>query len=282
MATAKAAAAGISGSLAPLQNIWIKELHRMEWGLAPLGDAMFDAAQLTPGERVLDIGCGGGRTTMEAARRVGPRGRALGIDITGPLLEVARRRTVEAGIDNVEFVEADAQTYPFEEGTFDVLISRHGTMFFDDPDAAFANLGRAVRAGGRIAIVCPQDPLTSEWIAVAVGAAIPHVGAPDLGAPGAPGPFVFAEPARLMQALEAGGFRDIAVEGLIRPVPIGSDVDDVVEYVTLLPQSQTLIAGQPERRVAAAIAALREALVPFIRDGRVVMNDSAWLATARR
>ena len=250
--------------------------------MAPLGDAMFEAAQIRAGERVLDVGCGGGRTTLEAGHRVGPTGRALGIDITGELLEIARRRTSDAGADNVEFVEADAQTYPFEAGAFDVLISRHGTMFFDDPDAAFGNLGRAVRTGGRIAIVCPQDPLSSEWIAVSVGGAIPHLGPPAPGAPSVPGPFLFAEPERLVQALEAGEFRDIAVEGLVRPVPIGIDVDDVLEYVALLPQSQTVFAEGAERRMTAALAALRDALVPFIRDGRVVMNDSAWLATARR
>jgi SAM-dependent methyltransferase len=151
--------------------------HTIEAGFAPFGRAMFDAARLRPGERVLDVGCGFGTT---------------GVDISAAMLEPARQRLAAAAIGNIELLEADAQVHPFAAGAFDAMISRFGLMFFEDPDAALANLARALRPGGRLVFVCWPDPMKSEWVAVALGVAVAQVGRPpDLGPPGAPGTFAF-------------------------------------------------------------------------------------------
>lgn len=126
--------------------------------LAPFGQAMLDAALLRPGERVLDVGCGHGTSPLEAAERVAASGRVVGVDISAVMLEPARQRVAAAGVDNVELLQADAQVHPFEPASFDVVISRFGMMFFDDPEAAFGNLARALQPGGRLVFVCPQDP----------------------------------------------------------------------------------------------------------------------------
>jgi ubiquinone/menaquinone biosynthesis C-methylase UbiE len=141
---------------------------------------MFDAARLQPGERVLDVGCGFGTTTIEAADCVAPLGRVLGVDISAAMLEPARQPVAAAGTGNIELLEADAQVHPFEAGAFDVVISRFGLMFFEDPDAAFANLARALRPDGRLVFVCWPDPMKSEWVAVALGVAVAQVGRPRI------------------------------------------------------------------------------------------------------
>ncbi len=263
-------------------ELYLREADRIEAINGPFGNVMLDTAALQPGERVLDVGCGHGTTTLDAAQRVTPAGAALGVDISASLLEQARQRASKAGISNVEFVTADAQTYPFHEAAFDVVTSRFGVMFFDDPDAAFANLGRAVRPGGRLVIVCPNDPLQSEWVAVAFAAAAPHVGLPDLGPPGAPGPFAFADPNRLEQAIRSGGFDDVTLEAVVRPIRIGDNVDDVATFITSLPEGQQLLAGKPDDKVAAAVDALKEGFAPYATPDGVIVNDSAWLASARR
>jgi len=263
-------------------ELYLREASRIEAMNGPFGDVMLEAARLNPGERVLDVGCGRGTTTIEAARRTRPGGAALGIDITAPLLDVGRERASAAGIRNVEFLQADAQVHPFEEATVDAVISRFGTMFFDDPEAAFVNLGRAVRRGGRLIIVCPADPLLSEWVGVAFAAAAPHVGLPDLGPPGAPGAFAFADEGRLEQAVRAGGFGDITIEAVVRPVRIGDDVEDVAAFITSLPEGRQLLAGKPDSTVAATIDALRDAFVPYAGPEGVIVNETAWLASARR
>ncbi|MFW6205579.1 MAG: class I SAM-dependent methyltransferase, partial [Actinomycetota bacterium] len=180
------------------------------WGemFAPFGQAMFDAADLQPGERVLDVGCGFGTTTVEAAERVAPHGAAVGIDVAPQLLETARKRA--AGIGNISWLQGDAQVHPFEPASYDVVISRFAAMLFDDPPTAFANLHRALRPGGRLSFVCWQDPTKVEWIAVAIAAAVPVVGRPpDLGEPGAPGPFAFGDGERARKLVSAGGFSDV-------------------------------------------------------------------------
>lgn len=256
---------------------------RWEQIWAPFGQAVFDAARLQPAERVLDIGCGYGTATIEAAERVAPSGCVVGVDISAAMLEPARRRVAAAGLDNIELLEADAQVHPFDAGSFDALISRFGTMFFADPEAAFANLARALRQGGRLAFVCWQDPLKSEWIAVALGAAVAALGqAPDMGAPGAPGPFAFADGDWLRQLLTAGGFRDVTLETVTRPQRIGDDADDAAAFLLSVAEDMQAFAGAPDQVVAAAGDALRAAYAPYTGPHGVVMDGTAWLVSAHR
>jgi SAM-dependent methyltransferase len=251
--------------------------------IAPFGQAMLDAARPRPGERVLDVGCGFGTSTLEAAERVAPSGRVVGVDISAAMLQSARQRIAAEGVDNVELLHADAQAYAFEAGSFDVVISRFGMMFFEDPQAAFANFAQALRAEGRLVFVCPQDPLKNEWVVVAFGAAVAALGrAPDLGAPGAPGPFAFADGDRLTQLLAEGGFRDVRLETLTRPFRIGRTISDAVNFILSLPESKQLFASAPQDTVDAAATALHAGFAPYARPQGVVTDATAWLVTAHR
>jgi SAM-dependent methyltransferase len=263
-------------------ELYLRDADRIEALNGPFGSAMLDAAALNPGERVLDVGCGHGTTTVEAARRVTPGGAVVGVDITTPLLDRARQQASACGIGNVEFVEADAQVHPFPDAAFDAVISRFGMMFFDDPTAAFTNLARAVRPDGRLAIVCPADPLQSEWIAIAFTAAAPHVGVPDLGPPGAPGTFAFADGQHLERTILSGGFHHVTLEAITRAVRIGDTVDDVAAFITSLPEGRQLLAGKPDRTVAAVVDALKAGFAPHAGLDGVIVDETAWLATARR
>lgn len=254
---------------------------RWETMMAPFGAAMFDAVALQPGEHVLDVGCGWGATTVDAAERVAPTGSVVGVDFSAQMLETARQRT--SGQDNVTLLEADAQVHQFEPASFDAVISRFAAMLFDDPPAAFANLHRAVKPGGRLAFVCWQGPLDTEWVAVALSAAARLMGRqPDLGEPGAPGPFAFADGDRARRLVEAGGFAEVTLESITRPQRIAKDTDDAAEFVLAQSESQQLLDGAP-RQVRAAVAdALREAFTPYTGPHGVITDASAWLVTARR
>lgn len=260
---------------------YVEHGDRWETMMAPFGAAMFDVVALQPGERVLDVGCGWGATTVEAADRVAPTGSVVGIDFAAQMLARAARRT--ADLANVTLLEADAQTHPFEPASYDAVISRFAAMLFDDPPAAFANLHRALRPGGRLAFVCWQDPLKTEWVAVAMAAAVPLVGRPpDMGEPGAPGPFAFADGDRVRRLVAAGGFDEVTLEPVIRPQRIADNADDAVAFVRSLPETRQLLNGVPKDTVAKVTGALRDAFTPHAGPHGVVTDATAWLVTARR
>lgn len=262
---------------------YVTEAARYDTMLEPFSDAMFEAANLQPGDRVLDVGCGTGATTIEAAMSVRPDGVAVGVDVSPPMLAVARERATSTGATEAEFVQADAQVHAFEEASFDALISRNGLMFFGDPDAAFANLARALRPGGRIAFVAPQGLDRSEWIMAAGLAAAPHIGIPQGIDPNAPGPYGLADPDRTHAILERAGFTRISIESLIRPMRIGTDVDDALGFLRTMPRVAELFAAAPLDKRSAATDAVRAALAPYAGEDGVVMHDNGeWLVSALR
>jgi SAM-dependent methyltransferase len=261
-------------------DVWVEEAERFDTMLAPFGRRLLMAANLQPGERVLDVGCGNGAISLEAARAVGPGGRVTGLDLSAPMLEVARRRAEEQGID-VDFVQRDAQTASFDQ-SFDVVVSRFGVMFFDDPKVAFANLAEAARPGGRLCFVCWQEMFANEWIAVPAMAIVAHVGIPDLPEPGAPGPFGLADAERTRGLLESAGWSEVTVEEHKDGMRLGRDPEDVVAFMLSDEMGRRLVQGKDPDAVQAGTEAALEALRPYATPDGVVLSGAHWLVTARK
>ena len=191
---------------------WLELEDQQEEVLGPPGELAMDRLELVPGQRVIDLGCGPGRTTLELAARVGPAGEVAGVDISAEMLARGRERAARLGAGNVEFVHADAQVHDFGAARFDAVYSRFGVMFFSDPVAAFANVRRALRPGGALSFACWQSVSDNEWMLVP-GVAVAEVtgSAPPVPGPDGPGPFSLADPARVRAALGAAGFGSIAI-----------------------------------------------------------------------
>jgi SAM-dependent methyltransferase len=261
---------------------WVAEQVRYDEINAELGARVVAALAPRPGDRVLDVGCGNGALSLAIAPLVAPAGFVVGLDISAPMLEVAAQRAHAGRVSNAIFEHGDAQTYQLEEGAFDAMVSRFGVMFFDDPDAAFANLARSLRRGGRIVFTCWQDLLANEWLMVPAGAALAHVPMPDLGEAGQSGPFSLAEPDRVRSLLKSSGFADVNVDDLRCPMRFGSTVEDTVSFMQRTDMAAALMADVSDEVAAAAWGAVREALEPYAgRDG-VVLQGAAWLVTATR
>ena len=260
---------------------WVADHERYDRMLAAYGRRVVAALDLAPDAHVLDVGCGNGALTRDVAAVV-PEGTVTGVDISTPMLAFARRRAADAGVDNVEFVEADAQVHDLGTARFDAVVSRFGVMFFDDPEAAFANIGASVRPGGQLVFVCWRELLANEWMSVPVGAALQHVPVPELPADGAPGPFAFADPDRVRTVLGAGGFDDVVLAEVDERERIGASVDDVLTFLGKSEMARILFDGVDDERVAKAWAAVRDALAPYETPEGVMLGGAAWLVTARR
>jgi SAM-dependent methyltransferase len=261
---------------------WVAEQVRYDEINAEFGARVVAVLAPQPGDRVLDVGCGNGALSLAIAPLVAPAGVVLGLDISGPMIEVAAQRAHAARMSNAIFEHADAQTYQLEGAAFDAVVSRFGVMFFDDPDAAFATLARSLRRGGRTVFTCWQDLLANEWLMVPAGAALAHVPMPDLGEAGQPGPFSLAEPDRVRSILTGAGFGDVQVEDLRCPMRMGSTVDDTVAFMQSTDMAAALMVDASDEVAAAAWAAVREALAPYAGPAGVVLQGAAWLVPATR
>jgi SAM-dependent methyltransferase len=260
---------------------WVKHRDRYNVMLAPFGDMILDAARLQPGDGVLDVGCGCGDTTLAAARTVAS-GRAIGIDLSAPMLAEARREAARTGVTNVEFVEGDAQVHPFDQGGVDVVISRFGIMFFADPVAAFANIRAAVRSGGRMAFVCWQDRGENEWLRVPAAALAQHVTLPAAPQPGAAGMLAFADPTRCASVLSDAGWGDVEVASVHAPIAVGGGrgLDDAVEFFRTGAIGRAALATVDPATAARAVDAVRTALEDHVTDEGVRLDAAVWVVTA--
>ncbi|MFE7261472.1 class I SAM-dependent methyltransferase [Streptomyces sp. NPDC057592] len=260
-------------------SYWAANQDRWDGVNGGFDEPLLAAAALTGRDRVLDIGCGAGRTTRLAARRASG-GQALGLDLSAPMLARARESARREGIGNVAFEQADVQVHPFGPALFDVAISRFGVMFFADPVAAFANIGRALRPGGRIAFVCTARADRNEWLQAirALGDLLPVGG---LGAPG-PGMFSLADPEAVRDVLSRAGYEAIASTPVEAYGTWGRDAADAAAFLLGSGPGRHLMGRAGEDDRDRARQRLVDLLRPHEREGSIQLRSAARLVTARR
>ncbi len=255
---------------------WTAQQALMDSYLAEIGTALLGFAAARRGMRVLDVGCGTGTTSLALA---GAGAKVTGVDVSKPMLALARARAAKAGLA-IDFIEADASAYALAPD-FDLVFSRFGVMFFDDPAAAFANLRKALKPGGRLAFACWRTPPENPWASAPLAAARPFLPAQPPVDPLAPGPFAFADPARVEDILARGGFSHIDIrkcDGVMNLGPI-----DLAAGQMLLFGPLSRIVGEVDDSTRANIvAAVRDTLGRFAApDGNITPPTASWLVSAR-
>jgi SAM-dependent methyltransferase len=260
---------------------WADRQPTQDIVLAPVSDILIDRAKAKAGERIIDIGCGCGSTTIALAQKVGPTGHVVGVDISAPMLARARQ-IAPVGLP-AEFVLADATIYKFDPSGFDLLASRFGVMFFADPAVSFANMRKALRPSGRLTFACWQDPRANPFFMAPLQAVYKHVPKlPQLG-PEDPGPFSFASEARVNRILGEAGFTGIEMEpcDLSLDIAVGRGLDAAVQSALEIGPAARALADQPPEVRAAAENSIREALAVFAWGQAVPLAASIWIVTAR-
>jgi ubiquinone/menaquinone biosynthesis C-methylase UbiE len=255
---------------------WAQHADRYNAMNGGFNAALFAAAAIGERDRVLDIGCGVGQTTRLAARHAA-RGHAYGIDLSTPMLERARRTAADEGITNVTFEQGDAQVHPFPKGAFDVAISRGGVMFFTDLVAAFANIGRALRPGGRLAFFGPQRASPDGDYARATASLSSLLRAPS---PASRGMMSLADPARIYEVLADAGFLDVIVNSTKAPMIFGQDAADAADFILSIGPVRFNLDGIDPTAVDRIRDELRAGLLPYQTADGVRIPGAVWMVTA--
>ena len=259
---------------------WVARQEHTDITLAPVMAALLAFAAPRTGERVLDIGCGCGTTTLEFARAVGPAGRVAALDISGPMLAEGQARAEAAGIANVDWRLADAATMALEG--FDLLTSAFGVMFFGDPAAAFAHMRRAAHPGARMAFVCWRPLAENPWMEVPMNAVSRHLPPRPKPVPNAPGMFAFADPQRVSEVLTAAGWAPPRLDKLDLDLDIaaGRGLEGAVAQSSQIGVVNSWLRNQPAEVVAASIASIREALTAHLDGASVRLPGAMWLVSS--
>jgi SAM-dependent methyltransferase len=258
---------------------WAAQQERIDWNLAEVTEAVIPFARAKPGEHILDIGCGCGTATLMLARAVRPNGSVAGVDISAPMLAVARARA-HSGQADIPFIEADASVYDFQP-TFDLVFSRFGVMFFADPFAAFANIHKAVAPKGRLAFVCWRSMPENMWAAAPFAAAkhlLPPQEAPD---PHAPGPFAFADGARLTDILSRAGFHDVALAKFDGAMNMGDTPAEAANEALNIGPLARAAAELDDAARAKILDVVATAMQKFASPRGIAPAAACWLVSAK-
>ena len=264
----------------PIAQTWVKLQTRLDRLFQPLTEVALQHAAPQSGERAIDIGCGCGATVLELARRVGTGGHVLGVDISAPMLNLARRRATEAGYSQATLIEADLATYGFPSQSFDLAFSRFGVMFFADPVAAFANLRAALKPGGRLVFACFRPLAENPWVLEPL-TAVQHL-LPPSPAPGPeePGQFAFADPDRVRRILTAAGFHNVTLTGHDPDMRLG-DAKQAADMSSQIGPIARALMGAPESLRTAVLEALATAYRRFDGPDGVTLPGANWIVAAK-
>jgi SAM-dependent methyltransferase len=254
---------------------WAELQVLLDQQLAPLGKRAMDALGVRPGQRVLDIGCGCGDTSLSLAARVAPGGAVVGVDLSLPMLDVARGRAADLG--HVTFLQADAQVAAFG-APFDAAFSRFGVMFFADPVAAFRHIRAALRPGGRLGFVCWRLPAENVWMTAPLDAALRHVPAPAPDDPDAPGPFAFARADRVRAILSDAGFARVQIEPCDMEIG-GFDLETALRLALRVGPLSRLLR-EAGSRPEGIVESVKDVLRGYLTPSGVLMPSASWIVTA--
>ncbi|TNE58921.1 MAG: methyltransferase domain-containing protein [Alphaproteobacteria bacterium] len=262
-------------------DIWVARQSHTDITLAPVSEALLACAAPRAGEQVLDVGCGCGATTLDFAGAVGPEGRVVALDISEPMLLEGERRAKVAGLNNIEWVKADAAEA--DHAPYDLLTSAFGLMFFGDPVAAFRQMRVAAKPGARMAFVCWRKLDDNPWMKVPMDAVRPHLPPRPAGVPNAPGMFAFADPNYIAEVLTQAGWSSPQIERFDVDLDIaaGGGLEAAIDQTTQIGAVNSWLRGQPKEVVEAAVDAMSTALTPFVEADRVNLAAGMWLVKSQ-
>ena len=263
---------------------WLSREARLEASLKIFGQQAMAAGAITPGQRILDIGFGCGDTAIELAGKVGPQGQVHGVDISTTMVEAAEKKASQSGLANITFECGDAQTSPLPANAYDMVFSRFGVMFFDDPIGAFKNIYTALKPGGRLAFICWAARNENAWVGLPLQVVAKHLSLPAPPSIDEPGPFSLSEEPRVSGILGAAGFTNIVVESFKTPFILGGEIDEALSFLMqLAPSGGAINNAEADEPTRARIAVdMVEMLKSHQSDKGVSMDAAALLVTARK
>lgn len=262
-------------------HLWVARQAHTDITVAPMTEALLTAAAPRSGERVLDIGCGCGATTLRFARAVGASGQVVAMDISGPMLAEGQARAKAAALDNIDWHKADASVAALRD--FDLLASAFGVMFFGDPVAAFANLRRAAKPSARMVLVCWRPLAENPWMRVPMDAVAAHLPPRPAPVANAPGMFSFADPDRVTEILTSAGWSKPRIDKLDLEFDIaaGRGLEAAVVQSTQIGAVNSWLRGQPQALIDAAVASVRQALSPHADGETVRLPAAMWMISSQ-